>query len=103
MTNRTQLASGEILNGTILSVWLVQPADKPGSVVALRAYWGRKILGTRSAQPMIFGSGYGLCSHAWRGSKSRGPRQPSSRKSCADVYLVPLLFQHHCKTGRRIK
>jgi hypothetical protein len=33
MTNRTQLASGEILNGTILSVWLVQPADKPESVV----------------------------------------------------------------------
>ncbi len=35
MTNRTQLASGEILNGTILSVWLVQPADKPGSVVVM--------------------------------------------------------------------
>jgi hypothetical protein len=35
MTNRTQLASGEILNGTILSVWLVQPADKPESVVVM--------------------------------------------------------------------
>jgi hypothetical protein len=35
MTNRTQLASGEILNGTILSIWLVQPADKPESVVVM--------------------------------------------------------------------
>jgi hypothetical protein len=35
MTNRTQLASGEILSGTILSVWLVQPADKPESVVVM--------------------------------------------------------------------
>jgi hypothetical protein len=35
MTNRTQLASGEILNGTILSVWLVQAADKPESVVVM--------------------------------------------------------------------
>jgi len=35
VTNRTQLASGEILNGTILSIWLVQPADKPESVVVM--------------------------------------------------------------------
>ena len=28
MTNRTQLASGEILSDTTLSIWLVQPADK---------------------------------------------------------------------------
>ena len=35
MTNRTQLASGEILNGTILTVWLVEPADKPESVVVM--------------------------------------------------------------------
>jgi hypothetical protein len=35
MTNRTQLASGEILNGTILTVWLVEPADKPKSVVVM--------------------------------------------------------------------
>jgi hypothetical protein len=35
MTNRTQLASGEILDGTILSIWLVQPADKPESVVVM--------------------------------------------------------------------
>jgi hypothetical protein len=35
VTNRTQLASGEILNGIILSVWLVQPADKPESVVVM--------------------------------------------------------------------
>jgi hypothetical protein len=35
VTNRTQLASGEILNGTILSIWLVQPADKRESVVVI--------------------------------------------------------------------
>ncbi len=35
MTNRTQLASGEIVNGTILSIWLVQPAEKPESVVVM--------------------------------------------------------------------
>ena len=35
MTSRTQLASGEILDGTILSIWLVQPADKPESVVVI--------------------------------------------------------------------
>jgi hypothetical protein len=35
VTNRTQLAAGEILNGTILSVWLVQSADKPESVVVM--------------------------------------------------------------------
>ena len=35
MTNRTQLAAGEILNGITLSIWLVQPADKPESVVVM--------------------------------------------------------------------
>jgi hypothetical protein len=35
VTNRTQLAAGEIFNGTILSVWLVQSADKPESVVVM--------------------------------------------------------------------
>jgi hypothetical protein len=35
MTNRTQLASGEIVDGTILSVWLVQSADKIESVVVM--------------------------------------------------------------------
>ena len=35
MNQRTELASGEILNGTILSVWLVKPADKPESVVVM--------------------------------------------------------------------
>ena len=35
MTNRTQLAAGEIFNGTTLSVWLVQPPHKPESVVVM--------------------------------------------------------------------
>ena len=35
MTNRTQLAAGEILNGITLSIWLMQPADKPESVVVM--------------------------------------------------------------------
>jgi hypothetical protein len=35
VTNRTQLASGEILNGTVLSIWLMQTADKPESVVVM--------------------------------------------------------------------
>ena len=35
MTNRTQLAAGEILDGTVLSVWLAQSADKPESVVVM--------------------------------------------------------------------
>jgi anti-sigma-K factor RskA len=35
VTNRTQLAAGEILNGIILSIWLVQPAGKPESVVVI--------------------------------------------------------------------
>jgi hypothetical protein len=35
MTNRTELAAGEIFNGTILSIWLLQPADKPESVVVM--------------------------------------------------------------------
>jgi hypothetical protein len=35
VSNPTQLASGEILSCTILSIWLVQPADKPESVVVM--------------------------------------------------------------------
>jgi hypothetical protein len=36
VTNRTQLASGQILSDTTLSIWLVQPAgDKPESVVVM--------------------------------------------------------------------
>ena len=35
MTNRTQLAAGEIFNGTNLSIWLVQSPDKPESVVVM--------------------------------------------------------------------
>lgn len=35
MTNRTQLASGEILNGVVLNIWLVQPAEKPESVIVM--------------------------------------------------------------------
>jgi hypothetical protein len=35
MSQRTELASGEILNGTILNIWLVQPADKPESVIVM--------------------------------------------------------------------
>jgi hypothetical protein len=35
MTKRTQLASGEVPNGTIRNIWLVQPADKPESVVVM--------------------------------------------------------------------
>jgi hypothetical protein len=35
VNQRTELASGEILNGTILSIWLVQSADKPESVVVM--------------------------------------------------------------------
>jgi hypothetical protein len=35
VNQRTELASGEILSGTILSIWLVQPADKPESVVVM--------------------------------------------------------------------
>jgi hypothetical protein len=35
VTNRTQLASGEIVNGAILSIWLAQPADEPESVVVM--------------------------------------------------------------------
>ena len=35
MNQRTERASGEILNGTILSIWLVRPADKPESVVVM--------------------------------------------------------------------
>jgi hypothetical protein len=35
VTNRTQLASGEILDGTTLTIWLVQPADKRESVVVM--------------------------------------------------------------------
>jgi hypothetical protein len=32
---RTELAAGEIVRGTILSIWLVQPTDKPESVVVM--------------------------------------------------------------------
>jgi hypothetical protein len=35
MTNRTELAAGEIFNGTILNIWLMQPANKPESVVVI--------------------------------------------------------------------
>jgi hypothetical protein len=35
VANRTQLASGEILNGTTLTIWLMQPADKRESVVVM--------------------------------------------------------------------
>jgi hypothetical protein len=35
VNQRTELASGEILNGTILSVWLVQAADQRESVVVM--------------------------------------------------------------------
>ena len=35
---RTELAAGEVVGGTILSVWLVQPADKPESVVVMWAH-----------------------------------------------------------------
>jgi hypothetical protein len=35
VSQRTELASGEILTGTILSVWLVQPSDKPEPVVVM--------------------------------------------------------------------
>jgi hypothetical protein len=35
MNQRTELASGQIVNGAILSIWLVQPADKPESVVVM--------------------------------------------------------------------
>jgi hypothetical protein len=35
MTNRTQLASGEMVSGNILSIWLVQPVEKPESVVVM--------------------------------------------------------------------
>jgi hypothetical protein len=35
VNQRTELASGEILNGTILGIWLVQSADKRESVVVM--------------------------------------------------------------------
>jgi hypothetical protein len=35
MNQRTELASGEIVNGSILSIWLVQPVKKPESVVVM--------------------------------------------------------------------
>src|SRR5688572_23482683 len=35
MNQRTELASGQILTGAILSIWLVQLADKPESVVVM--------------------------------------------------------------------
>lgn len=70
MTNRTQLASGEILNGTILSVWLVQAADKPESVVVM---WPRRP--TPVSPPLLRLSGDGVpiggeCQH--RASRNQG-------------------------------
>lgn len=35
MNQRTELASGQILDGVVLNIWLVQPADKPESVVVM--------------------------------------------------------------------
>jgi hypothetical protein len=35
VTNRTQLASGEILNGTVLAVWLVKPDNGPETVMIM--------------------------------------------------------------------
>ena len=35
MTNRTQLASGEILNGTVLAAWLVKPDNAPETVMIM--------------------------------------------------------------------
>jgi hypothetical protein len=35
VNQRTELASGEILDGILLSVWLVQSAEKPESVVVI--------------------------------------------------------------------
>jgi hypothetical protein len=35
MNQRTELASGQILDGVVLNVWLVQPTDKPESVVVM--------------------------------------------------------------------
>jgi hypothetical protein len=33
MTNRTQLVAGEIVDGAVLAVWLVKPADGPERVL----------------------------------------------------------------------
>jgi hypothetical protein len=52
VNNRTQLASGDILNGAILSIWLVQPADDPESVVVM---WPQRPTGNIS--PPLFGAG----------------------------------------------
>jgi hypothetical protein len=35
MNQRTELASGQLLDGVILNIWLVQHADKPESVVVI--------------------------------------------------------------------
>jgi hypothetical protein len=35
MNQRTELASGQILDGVVLTIWLVRPADKPESVVVI--------------------------------------------------------------------
>jgi hypothetical protein len=35
MNQRTELASGQILDGVVLSIWLVQPAEKPETVVVM--------------------------------------------------------------------
>ena len=56
MNNRTRLASGDILNGAILSIWLVQPADDPESVVVM---WPQRPTGDIS--PPLFGAGSDRC------------------------------------------
>jgi hypothetical protein len=35
MTNRTQLAAGEIVNGTLLVAWLVEPDSGPEAVMII--------------------------------------------------------------------
>jgi hypothetical protein len=35
VNQRTELASGQILDGVVLNIWLVRPADKPESVVVM--------------------------------------------------------------------
>lgn len=52
MPKRTQLASGQILDGVILNIWLVQPAGKPESVVVM---WPQRP--TANISPPLFGAG----------------------------------------------
>jgi hypothetical protein len=35
MNQRTELASGQIFDGVVLNIWLVQPADRSESVVVI--------------------------------------------------------------------